>query len=581
MGEDAKSYLDLANKGKAGLLRFTPAVAISGVNSCNTLLGHLLDVHFGIEQNIVNLTPFSGPPDQFLSGTLLAQEFNDLGGKIRDKLKEHIDTVTDMAETFRAAGKAKAEVEQQSADAFNNLTITDKPGGSSVAYPDLSTIGPPKKDPASTPAGPGTSSTDSHAVSCENAASKSWADLYHLRTKINAVGPAQAGTHWTWMADELSAAFGVFRNEIHGLRGEWEGESHEVAQASISKYADNVDQQLIPIMKTVGTNLTNLSGWLLATREAMPDVEFDLDIEGVKMEGGKLVVEFGDQNKQREHLQKYQDAFNRTYAVGLKEYNSSLVSDFPSPVGLFAAVQVPPSDPPSRAGNPASPSTVNAGSPQTPTATDQPVVPTQTDPTKNNQNPNNNDPSKTTTTDQTSQVTSLISTLAQQGTALVESLASTGSSLIQSLQKSTTATDTTTADQLKQQLAALTNLQTVPTDPGSPGGSPKSPGGGIPTSAVPKENTPQSKLFPRSTVSAKETDETVSSSRAGVAAGASATGTGTTGSTGSGMPMGSGAQAGSQGAGKEHKRPEFLRSGGNLDEVFEELPAAVLPVAEK
>ncbi|MEV6069807.1 hypothetical protein AB0L82_24940 [Nocardia sp. NPDC052001] len=384
-----------------------------------------------------------------------------------------------------------------------------------------------------------------------------------------------AARNWDGAANFLDGERGRFVNGIAAeFRSEnWTGGSGPQARAAVERY-DKSTVDLISSLRNVGKNLGTSASWLRKLQTELPTMSAD-DYRIAK----------GDPDAIKYVEPVYAAKWDEWYGVGLRATSNA--------IPFLKSPQTQKAPGPSltdngAGGNPSkgspsgSPSGTPSGTPDLSTLKQE-----LTDELKNNpvttEQPKTQTPSTTTTTDQTSQLTSLLSTLAQQGSSLAQSLVSSGSSLIQSLQKSATTTDTTTtADQLKQQLAALTNLQTTPTEPGSPGGSPKTTtggGGGGPVGTAPKEN-PQTKLFPRSTVSSTTKDESTVTSRAGLATGsASTTGTGTTGA--SGTPMGSGAQAGSQGAGKEHKRPEFLRSGENLAEGLGDLPVAVTPVAEK
>ncbi|MGV9837570.1 hypothetical protein ACWDUL_25700 [Nocardia niigatensis] len=585
------SWTDERKNAEAGLLTYTPDVAISAINICNDLLGQMLDVQFSLNNNnITEMKDFAGPSDPFKSGHRITQVFNDCGTNFKDVLKKHIDTVTDMAETFKAAGKAFEGADQNSADALDKIAVTNQPAGSKIPPVDYGHVAGVPKDAAKTAADITVTSTDLKAVPCENSTSLSWESLHLLKVNIDANAPAIAGKHWDWMASELSAAFGDFRNQIVGLKGEWKGTGSDSAQQSVNKYATEADQQLTPGMKAISKALTNLSGWLAATREKMPDKEHEpappaSDGQYMNPGTGDMYVD-GDSDLS---LAEYQDRFSKTYAVGIKEYNEALPASLPDPAVSFVPVQpTPPEQPqlsPGPGGTNPSPGGTTPASPTTPTT---PTVPTDPNTPSNPNNPttpNTNNP--TNTNDQTlTTVVSAVENLAQQGVSLVESLAQSGETMVQqgitSLSslltgQQTQQTTTTEQQQMQQLLSSLTNPGSVPA---SPGGSPSvTPTGSNPT---PAKDNPQSKLFPRAGIQSNTDDkeEAVTATRAGLATGGSTTTTsGTSGS--SGMPMSAGGQAGSQGGSKEHKRPEFLRSGENLDSVFEQIPAAVRPVAEE
>ncbi|WP_067561609.1 hypothetical protein [Nocardia acidivorans] len=521
------------------------------------------------------------------SGQDMTAMFTKLDSDLVDALKAQEKILSEMGNAFACAAKGYKSTEDESKSYFNSL----KPGSNSGPYTGIDEavqqyVGlDSSRNPKIDDWGSGKDSVLKNSFSGSHK-DASLADPGYKARYNDSLEPAesigsaeidklsnigitnggqlvQAGAVWKSWASFLQGKFAEYKTNIGAIQdtGQWTGPGIESINNALTSYMAQV-HTLTESIGAVGDLLVYSGGWVSSTYEQA------------------ATAHANHKNDERKMVEEFRPVFKAVYQYGWNQTFNSLPG-IPSPSAMVSPFtpgapkgdgKQPGGYNPSGSGTPSSPST--------PSLTDQPKVDTPNPNQTPKDNPTQETPKTTTTTDQTSQITSLISTLAQQGASLAENLASTGSSLIQALEKSTTTTDTTkTTDDLAKQIATLTNLPTVPTDTKTSGGSPGSPGGS-PSAGIPKETVTQSKLFPRSTVSSTDKDETVSTTRAGLATGAATTtGAGTTGS--SGMPMGSGAQAGSQGAGKEHKRPEFLRSGANLDEVFEDIPAAVRSVAEK
>lgn len=596
---------------------FDPKVASTAINACSTLLDHLLTVRSFLGSR--NVESFAGPPAEFNSGESWAEGFRKLDTDLGGALTGHIAVVTALSEKFKNAIKEFKNAEDDSIAVFLNQKMPDAPSTAAIQGPDYSKIS--SKIPTPKPVEKYNSNRsgkqrtqaykyqdlDLHGdrvVWPENPYIKEWDALRGLGESIHGV-PGRLAADWGWMKDELNKAVTNFKTDINEghFQNSWTSGSGPVALAAATS-ARTAISDLTAKMGDVEDRLYKAEGWLKATADRMP--KGDAPKVGTLQNRDKSIrYTMTDRNTtygaatakdcMEMVLSKYRQDCEAYYVAGIMEYNDSLVA-IPQPEA--PKVDVPPVPPvpqpdgsPKKDDDPAgqpqiSPSgSPTGGNPSTPEApADTPTTPdptTQTPQTPTTQNPTNTNTNTDTTL---STITSALTTLAQDGAQMVESLASQGSSLIQSLVSSQTTQKTTdtTAQQLEQQLASLLT-PTTPADPSSPGGTPASPGG-TPTGgtpSTPKVDSPKTQLFPRAAVTAdEEKTGTVTTARAGLATGTT-TGTGTSSASGmAGSPMGSAAGAGQSG-GKEHKRPEFLRSGENLDDVFEGIPEAVKPVAEK
>ncbi|MFE2995131.1 hypothetical protein ACFXG4_09000 [Nocardia sp. NPDC059246] len=593
---------------------FDPKVASTAISACSTLIEHLLTVQSFLGSR--NVESFAGPPEEFNSGESWAEGFRKLDTDLGGALNGHIAAVKDLSEKFKAAIKEFKNAEDESIAGFLNQKMPDKltnPAGLGPDYSKVSSKVPtPKPVEKYTQNGRNRSRTHAYTYTDfdlkgdrvawpENPYVKDWDPLRALGESIHGV-PGRLAADWGWMKDELNKAVTNFKtdtNEGH-FRNSWTSGSGPIALAAVETTRTAITD-LTSKMGDVEDRLYKAEGWLKATADRMPKGPAPVvsaptpskNTNGGKStttrftatDGNKTYAAATAKDCMEMVLSKYREDCEAYYVAGIMEYNTSLVA-IPQPE--VPKVDVPPVPQPeqpkkdqpadtpqiSPSGNP------TGGNPSTPTVpTDTPTTPTDTPQTP--QTPTTQNPTNTNTDTTLSTITSALTTLAQDGAQMVESLASQGSSLIQSLMSAQTtqkATDTS-AQQLEQQLASLLT-PTTPADPSSPGGTPGgTPTGGSPTT-TPKVDTPKNQLFPRAAVTTDEKTETVTASRAGLATG-STTSTGT--SSGSGMagsPMGAAGAAG-QGGGKEHKRPDYLKSGENLEGVFEAVPEAVTPVAEK
>ncbi|MFF0635505.1 hypothetical protein ACFYTS_23740 [Nocardia sp. NPDC004151] len=594
---------------------FSPAVAKTAIDGCSTLIGHLLAVRSFLGAR--NVEDFAGPEAIFKSGHLWTEGFTKLDTELDAALGTHIAVVTALSEKFKNAIKEFKNAEDESIAVFLNQKMPDTMPASPTSVsqgPDYSKIGSktPSPKPVEKYVSNRSSKSRTHAYAYnetdiktqgavwpENPYVKGWNDLRALGESIKGA-PGRLAADWGWMKDELNKAVTDFKAKTNeaNFRNSWTSGSGPLALAAMES-ARTAISDLISKMGDVEDRLYKAEGWLKSTAERMPkgdapEVKFHAATKNQNgrgsaagytvTDGGKTYQAATANDCMESALVKYRQDCEAYYVAGLMEYNSSRVT-LPQPEA--PKVDAPPSIPQPN-GNPktdqpaGSPQTNPSGSPTggTPSAPNLPTDTPQTPQTPETPQQPTTPQTPTTTTPDTTLTTlaSALTTLAQSGAQMVESLASQGSSLIQSLAQTTQKTTDTTAKQLEQQLASLLTTPSTPVEPTSPGGSPGgTPTGGAPGS-TPKSDNPQTRLFPRAAAVADEKTETQSVSRAGLATGTT-TGTGT--SSGSGMagsPMGAGA---GQGGSKEHKRPEFLRSGQNLDDVFEGVPEAVRPVAEK
>lgn len=621
-----ETLVALQTKAANRAIKFNPIEAQRAVRACGDLVGILRAVqeHAALSGGVADLADLAGPYEKFNSGNEWAERFSELGQKFIDVLKTHISTVEQMAEVFRLAGIAFGKAEQQSEDDFRRSSeylrsthIPATPNNSVRLVVDLSRMSFENIDTKNVKVPKGYEAP-AGGVTPEDPEAPSWHDFYMLGIRIRADAALTAAAEWESMRAQIETAFDNFGKDIKATENGWDSSSGDAARTTVKNYVAD-SKALATKMGEIRDSMKRAASWLEECRQKMPSTpepEFKMvdrplwltDYWEVKISQNsgdtrwQSDFEYGDGGTETLDAERnalktvFRNAFRATYVAGIIEFNEKVGTlQPPSTKTVIGSADItqppPPTDPgPGPAGNGlgngtgTGTGTGGGGSP----AVEEPKVekpgggdPQETVPTNpNNGNPTTNNPS--TTTDTTlSTLASLASTAITQGASLASSLATTGK---EALEKSLTALTSKQSQQQQQEQQGDGSPAVVPTGLGTGGGSGGSAGGGSSAGAglaagSARENL-QNRLFPRAAVASEE-KESVTVSRAGLA---STTGTGTTSTTGtgmSGMPMSSGAQAGGQGGGKEHKRAEFLKSDTNLDQVFDEIPAAVRPVAEK
>ncbi|MFE3222530.1 hypothetical protein [Nocardia sp. NPDC059228] len=369
----------------------------------------------------------------------------------------------------------------------------------------------------------------------------------------------------------------AFQGNTSAIDKIWASPAAKQAKDAIVKYLASTDT-LVTSMDVIATNLADTQGWVKRLQNFLPSKSFEEEYPP-----GTWVY----QSNVDAFVKDVKRAWDAWYVVGVQD-SSGAIPIMPSPKSSMEIkppdVQIPNNQPNPNSQQPTYTPTTQTPNTQTPNLDNLKPVddkqPTNTDP-KSTDPKNTNTP--TTTTD-----TTLQTLITQAGTVIqagitaaeqgVEKLASAVETALTQTQTTSKTTDPT--NELTQQLQNLGLIPKTDNPSGSPSGTPTGGSPASPTSPG-SPQTPKTQLSPRSATPASTTEteaETSTTSRAGLASTstASSSSSGTTGGMG-GSPM----AAGSQGQGKEHKRPQFLTNLENFEEVLGEAPAAVTPVAEK
>ncbi|MFI9504996.1 hypothetical protein [Nocardia sp. NPDC052566] len=244
-----------------------------------------------VEARIVDIDAHKGFSDNghLASALALAGKFNGTAGALRKILTGHRELLSDMGETFVAAGNLYANTEHDSKDMFDQIK-TDMTAKIVV---------PPPPKPGATPppawsgrpmvTGPRkTIQYDTTRIDPGNPYGHH-ADWFVLvGAGITAQTVMDTAGVWGWMADRLDTAFATLTERLVDMERDkvWTGKGMNGAIVAANAYHDNV-ALLAESMRLVDQNLRYTSSWLAATKAQMPtsfDPERDAERESAMIE---------------------------------------------------------------------------------------------------------------------------------------------------------------------------------------------------------------------------------------------------------------------------------------------------------
>ncbi|GAB4583210.1 hypothetical protein [Nocardia sp. IFM 10818] len=612
-------------------VNFDPAVARTMAEQCAKLLSLVNDA-----LQVVSPTTNLKPLNQRTSGQELADKLNAAAKKLAETvLKNHQTILTDMGETFVAAGKLYIGVDQAAAAAFESGNYSDQqlsgafqdfrsgygqPGlaASTVRVESMKMPGWGQSDYGFWDNGAdkygwsgtmkrdyGNKLSDTDQATAITSTLLSEAQAAGVALDKVSIEPDRAAqyewddfhNHWVYVKDS-----GVL-GQLENFAQEWHKAQEYIKaggsslEAATKKYlqayqgdTSGIDQiWASPAAQKAKTGITNyltevkkltaalnlVSNNYAFAQGWLKKLQNFLPYQSVHKEYGETIDKY-EQRDVDEAMRVMREAWANWYEVGVTD-SSNAIPIMPDPNATLK-VQAPVPDVP-KVENPGTnnPGTNSPGT-QAPNLTTDPTTPNPV-----TTNPVTNNP--TNTEDKTQETLQTLitqgSTVLQKGIEAAQSAVETITSAVQQGLTSTTKTTEETQEELQNQLdQQLENLGLV-TNTGSPtglttgGGSPTGLGTGSPTTTT---NPQKTQLFPRAAVpvsSASGETTTTTTSRAGLAT--------TSGTTGASSPMmGSPMSGASQGQqGKEHKRAQYLNAAEHLDEALGEVPIAVTPVAEK
>ncbi|WP_330230506.1 hypothetical protein OHA40_31825 [Nocardia sp. NBC_00508] len=292
MALEPGTWSGLKNQAEAGYLKFDTADALAAARACADLVDDLLGMAVAVtDLRLDNLAPIG----TLTSGTQLAMAFTAKGNRLRTILKDHADIVTDMGETYIAAGKAYANAEGESESNFQALNDLKMPTVAGPYTPGARKPGGPdaefdkanggfawkgkdgKQHVQNANAGSFPASLKDYqgekdpgvTANIENKDSLAFSELYELGRDLDPAPVLAAAGTWHSMANDLLGKLNTLVNAINTGTEAWEGQGAAAAAAAIKNYSDGV-QPLATSMIAMSQNLDYSAQWLHLTKLSMP-----------------------------------------------------------------------------------------------------------------------------------------------------------------------------------------------------------------------------------------------------------------------------------------------------------------------
>ncbi|MFI1235136.1 WXG100 family type VII secretion target [Nocardia salmonicida] len=277
MALEPNTWSGLENQAKAGYLAFDPAKALAAAKACADLVDDLLGMSAAVTD--LRLNNF-GPIGTLTSGTQLAMAFSNKGSRLYTVLNDHAKIVTDMGETYIAAGKTYVGTDDNSRDnikALGELKMPTaatpyKPGTAAPGAPDA-TFGNPspfkaESFPSSLKDYQGAKDTGATA-SIENKDSLSFTEMYELGRDLDPQPVLAAAGTWHSLSTDLLSRLNNFVTVISAGTDGWEGQGATAAASAVTNYSNGV-QPLVNSMIAMSQNLDYTAQWLHLTKLSMP-----------------------------------------------------------------------------------------------------------------------------------------------------------------------------------------------------------------------------------------------------------------------------------------------------------------------
>uniref|UniRef100_UPI0006870553 WXG100 family type VII secretion target n=1 Tax=Nocardia araoensis TaxID=228600 RepID=UPI0006870553 len=292
MALESNTWSGLENQAKAGYLTFDPADALAAAEACADLVDDLLGMAAAVTD--LRLNNFA-PIGTLTSGAQLAMAFTTKGTRLHTILSDHAKIVTDMGETYIAAGKAYTETDGDSGDTFKALSELKMPteatpytpGKKAPGAPDAEFDQPsggftwkdkdgnPHVEKANAESFPSSlkdyqgAKNSGVTANIENKDSLSFAELYELGRDLDPQPVLAAAGNWHSMANDLLGRLNNFVTVISAGTDAWEGQGASAASEAVRSYSDGV-QPLITSMIAMSQNLDYTAQWLHLTKLSMP-----------------------------------------------------------------------------------------------------------------------------------------------------------------------------------------------------------------------------------------------------------------------------------------------------------------------
>ncbi|MFE9789608.1 hypothetical protein ACFYO7_29945 [Nocardia salmonicida] len=259
---DYTAWSELPTLASSGQLRLESGAAQRCAQYVEDMLELVVGVHTWIDRNAASASPTIAAS---VSGNLLWTVFNlKFGTELRERMDQHRDVLTDMGDTFVAAGKRYARTEHESTVSFEGISFDDPSGTSPIGAPKPVAV-------PNNPTKPGSTTTyDSLSFGPEMGAQLGWETLWIIGNSIDPQSVATAAGVWYWLSETLNTGFTTLRTNISAVSDQWEGAGSAAAISATSEYV-TASVRLTGDMTLLGDSLLYTSGWLAQTRQnAMP-----------------------------------------------------------------------------------------------------------------------------------------------------------------------------------------------------------------------------------------------------------------------------------------------------------------------
>ncbi|MGK8557384.1 hypothetical protein [Nocardia gipuzkoensis] len=225
------------------------------------MLNVVVGVHTWVQGNYERASPVFAA---CVSGVQMWALFNSkIATELLERMDRHRNILTNMGNTFLAAGKKYDLTEHNSAVSFEGISFDSPPGTPPSGAPKSVKI--PRHSNK-----PDTTTLYDPALFWPEAGSQlDWSILYNVGQSINAQAVADAGGVWYWLSKGLDRGFDTLRTTIAGASDQWTGAGADAAILATTQYVF-ASEQLTTDMNLLGDSLVFSSGWLQQTKNGMP-----------------------------------------------------------------------------------------------------------------------------------------------------------------------------------------------------------------------------------------------------------------------------------------------------------------------
>ncbi|MBF6302409.1 hypothetical protein IU459_33445 [Nocardia amamiensis] len=225
------------------------------------MLNVVVGVHTWVQGNYERASPVFAA---CVSGVQMWALFNSkIATELLERMDRHRNILTNMGNTFLAAGKKYDLTEHNSAVSFEGISFDSPPGTPPSGAPKSVKI--PRHSNK-----PDTTTLYDPALFWPEAGSQlDWSVLYNVGQSINAQAVADAGGVWYWLSKGLDRGFDTLRTTIAGASDQWTGAGADAAILATTQYV-LASEQLTTDMNLLGDSLVFSSGWLQQTKNGMP-----------------------------------------------------------------------------------------------------------------------------------------------------------------------------------------------------------------------------------------------------------------------------------------------------------------------